>query len=271
MIHTVMSKEKELGQFFTPVWAAQALFDAHFGMLTAADMVWEPTCGKASMLSAIPANIPCIGSEIDPVLAEEARISSGRPVITGNCLSVELPPITAVFGNPPFNLELFLKLLRRCDGLIPIGNKAAFIIPAYFVQTSRTVMEYGRRWGIHQEILPRDLFPGLSKPLIFGTFIRDNRPHLVGFRLFPELASIKKLSKDFQENISNKVSGTRGVWRKAVSQVITELGGSASLTAIYSKIEGRRPTENEYWKEQIRLVCQRNFNRIQEGVYSLNA
>lgn len=140
--------QNKLGQFFTAAWAAEMLFDAHYGHLTASDIVWEPTCGSGTMLAAIPGHIRCIGTEIDPVLAHRARIASGRPVITGSCLEVKLPQITAVFGNPPFNLTFFDRLLQRCAEILSIGNKAGFIIPAYFLQTSRTVMELGRKWGI---------------------------------------------------------------------------------------------------------------------------
>lgn len=266
----MISNKNSLGQFFTPAWAAEMLFDAHFGHLNASDMVWEPTCGSGIMLAAIPGHIPCIGSEIDPVMADRARIASGRPIITGSCLEVKLPAITAVFGNPPFNLTLFDRLLQRCVELLSIGNKAGFIIPAYFLQTSRTVMQLGRKWRIHQEIIPRDLFYGLSKPLIFSSFIRDNRPHLIGFRLFPELAAIKELSAKVQENLSTRIHGTRSVWHETVKQVIANLGGTAPLSDIYRHIEGRRPTNNKFWKEKVRQVCQQSFERVQEGVYSIN-
>lgn len=280
----------KLGQFFTPAWAAEYLWDAHFGHLTGSDMVWEPTCGSGILLAAIPAHIPCIGTEIDPLLAQRARIASRRPVITGSCLEVVLPgitgychqlpdvandchvlpPITAVFGNPPFSLTLFDQLLQRCAEILAIGNKAGFIIPAYFLQTSRTVMALGRKWGIHQEILPRDLFRGLSKPLIFANFIRDSRPQLIGFRLFPELAAIKELSARVQEDLSTRINGTRSVWRETVKAVIQDLGGTAPLSDIYRHMEGRRPTANQFWKEKVRQVCQQSFSRVQEGVYSIN-
>lgn len=265
-----MKPQNKLGQFFTPAWAAEYLWDAYFRHLTKVDMVWEPTCGSGILLAAIPGHIPCIGTEIDPKLAQRARIASGRPVITGSCLEVELPAITAVFGNPPFNLSLFDQLLQRCAEILAIGNKAGFIIPAYFLQTSRTVMELGRKWGISQEIIPRDLFKGLSKPLIFANFIRDSRPQLIGFRLFPELAAIKELSARVQEDLSIRINGTRSVWRETVKAVIQDLGGTAPLSDIYRHIEGRRPTANQFWKEKVRQVCQQSFSRVQEGVYSIN-
>lgn len=262
--------KNKLGQFFTPAWAAEYLWDAHFGHLTKEDMVWEPTCGSGILLAAIPGHIPCIGTEIDPRLAQRAQIASGRPVITGSCLEVELPAITAVFGNPPFSSRLFQRLMDRCSGLLDIGQKASFIIPAYFFAYARQVMKMNRHWTIHQEMIPKDVFPLLSKPLIFANFTRDSRPQLIGFRLFPELAAIKELSARVQEDLSTRINGTRSVWRETVKAVITDLGGTAPLSDIYRHIEGRRPTANQFWKEKVRQVCQQSFSRVQEGVYSIN-
>lgn len=261
---------KKLGQFFTQAWAGEQLFDAHFGHLTGSDMVWEPTCGPGLMLAAIPAHIPCIGTEIDPLLAQRARIDSGRPVIAGNCLEVELPAITAVFGNPPFSSPIFKRLMDRCAILLQPGQKAGFILPAYFFGYARQIMKFNRKWTLSQEIIPRDLFPKLTMPLIFGSFTRDNRPQLIGFRLFPELASIRQLSERAQEDLSIRIDGPRSVWRETVKQVLNELGGTAPLSDIYRHMEGRRPTTNQFWKEKIRQVCQQSFNRVQEGVYSLS-
>lgn len=265
------SKIVELGQFFTPAWAAELLYDAHFSHLTPKDLVWEPTCGSGSLLSAIPSHIPCIGSEIDPLLAERAASNTGRAVIVGNCLSVDLRghAITSVFGNPPFIFTVFEGLLNRCAGILSIGQKAGFIIPAYFMQTSRTVLVMGRKWHISQEILPRDIFPSLSKPLLFATFIRENSPQLIGFRLFNETSALRDLSEKVKEDLRYNINGIRSVWKNAVHNVLNDLGGTASLNKIYSAIEKKRPTENSFWKEQIRKVCREHFSRVDEGVYSI--
>lgn len=263
---------KDLGQFFTPVWAGELLYDAHFSYLGPTDLIWEPTCGSGSLLSAIPSHIPCIGSEIDLNLAIRAKEATGREILVGDCLSVDIQKygrITAVFGNPPFKFTLFDKLLQRCANILQIGQKAGFIIPAYFLQTSRTVMDIGRRWHISQEILPRDVFPGLSKPLIFGTFIRENSPMLIGFRLFSETVSMKEITEKMKEELSYKIKGSRSVWKNAVAKILLELGGTADLNTIYKHMSNKRPTENSFWKEQVRKVCQQNFNRVAEGTYKL--
>ena len=107
-------KRKSLGQFFTPAWAAEILFDAHFSHLGPKDLVWEPTCGPGTSLAAVPAHIPAFGSEIDALLAADAARLTGRTILTGDCRTVELPSgITSVFGNPPFDLALFEELMEH--------------------------------------------------------------------------------------------------------------------------------------------------------------
>lgn len=266
------ARQKELGQFFTPAWAAEILFDEYFSHLTSADCLWEPTCGRGNMLAAVPAHIPAFGSEIDPYWAAQAARQTGREVLVGDCCSVALPrPVTAVFGNPPFQLDVFSGLLERCASLLQNGQRAGFIIPAYFVQTSRTMLPWTHVWTMDQKILPRDLFPDLSKPLIFGLFTRDFTPRLVGFRLFPEMAAMREMTPETQERLRNGIRGPRSVWRETVAATIQELGGRADLQSIYRKLEGRRPTNNPAWREQIRKVVRdtRHFLCVGDGVYAL--
>ena len=267
--------QRDLGQFFTPAWAAEVLFDAHFSHLGANDVVWEPTCGRGNMLAAVPAHIPAFGTEIDEILAHQARKNTGREVLVGDCRTVKIPgKVTAVFGNPPFTLDLFSELLELCAGLLENGQKAGFVLPAYFMQTSRTVLPWTKTWTIEQEIIPRDIFPnGLSKPLIFGLFTRDHSPRLVGFRLFPEIAAMREVTEEAQEALTNGIAGPRSVWRETVASAIRDLGGTADLSSIYRTIEGKRPTGNTHWKEQIRKVVQNttHFLRVSDGTYALAA
>ena len=266
--------KKQLGQYFTPAWAAEILFDAHFSHLTDADLVWEPTCGTGACLAAVPEHIPAVGTELDSELAAIASANTGRLVSVGNCLTADLPPnITAVFGNPPFTLKLFMQLMDRCAGILKTGHKAGFILPAYFLQTSGTVRDMAREWSIHQEIIPRDLFHGLSKPLIFASFIRDNYPKLIGFRLFDQVFEIRATNPKTQEELASKINGPRSVWREVIVGAITAAGGKAPLNRIYREIEGRRPTPNPFWKEQIRKVLQKDktFFKISAHEYALNA
>ena len=188
-----------LGQFFTPAWAAEALVEEFFPNLSASDLVLEPSCGTGSFLQARPRHVPAIGIEIDPRLAIEAARNTGREVITGDFCSVDLPAgITAMIGNPPFELSLVERLLARAAQIIPMEGRAGFVLPAYFFQTHGTVERLRRQWAIQQQMIPRTLFPGLSKPLVFAMFTRSNSRALFGFCLYDQVVEMDQLAQDAQ-------------------------------------------------------------------------
>ena len=69
--------------------------------LSSSDLVVEPSCGAGAFLKAIPDEVPVVGIEIDPELAELARQNPGGPhVITGDFATATLPSsVTAVIGK----------------------------------------------------------------------------------------------------------------------------------------------------------------------------
>lgn len=268
-----MSNQKKLGQYFTPVWAAELLFNKHFSHLSEKDLVWEPTCGPGNFLSAIPQHIPAVGSDIDPSLVEAATNNTSRQIYLGDFRTINfdrINEVTAILGNPPFELALFEQFMERCSGILPLGKKAGFILPAYFFQTSKTFVRFARKWDISQEILPRDLFKGLSKPIIWASFIRSNSPKLVGFYLHQELCDIDVLKNSVKEVLNNQIKRKSSVWKEVLIDVLKDSGGTAPLNEIYKKLEGKRPTINPFWKEQVRKVIQQEpFKRVAEGTYQL--
>ena len=268
-----MDNQKKLGQYFTPVWAAELLVNKHFPHLSANDLVWEPTCGPGSFLSAIPDHVPAVGSDIDPSLVEAAKSNTGRPVYLGDFRTLtfdQLNDVTAIVGNPPFELDLFEQFMERCSAILPLGKKAGFILPAYFFQTSKTFMRFTRKWDISQEILPRDLFKGLSKPIVWASFVRDNCPKLVGFYLHKELCDVDSMDSIIKEAVNGQIKRKGSIWREVLVSVLKDSGGKASLDQIYQKLEGKRPTPNPFWKEQVRKVVQQApFVRVEDSTYQL--
>jgi site-specific DNA-methyltransferase (adenine-specific) len=262
-----------LSQYFTPAWMAEILYDAHFQHLTSNDLLLDPGTGKGACLAAVPSFVPAFGIETDKRMARETEERTGRRVIVGDFCEVPLPEgITAVFGNPPFKMSLVERLLARCAEIMPDGSKCGLILPAYFFQTSSTVVRLNQRWTIAQEFIPRDLFKWpkqMEAPVVFALFTRDNAPRLVGFRGYKERSEISELDAERQRLLNDSFRGPRSVWREVLATVLRELGGEAPLSEIYRKVEGRRPTGNSHWKEQIRKVAQRHFCRMADGVYAL--
>lgn len=265
-------RRKELGQYFTPVWAAEQLVDIYFGDLRAGDLAIEPTCGDGRFLQVIPSDVSAMGVEIDPVHAQEARLRTGRTVFTGDFCSINLPvedgDVDAIIGNPPYKLDIVDGILDRAKQLLhPRHGRVGFVLPAYSFQTPSRVMRYAQDWKLDAQMIPRTLFPGLSIPLVFAMFRREGHQWR-GFALYSEASEVEAMPKEARKTLT---SSKGSVWRNAVQEAIHALGGEASLQEIYAKIGPRRPTATAWWKEKVRQVAQRDFVRIDTGRYALAA
>lgn len=258
-----------LHQWFTPRWVAEAILERHFAHLDLCDRVLEPACGPGAFLHAIPADVDAIGVEVDPVLAEQARAATGRPVITGDFLQVELPPgITHMVGNPPFDAALIHGFLTRAHQVLPEGGTAGLLLPAYVLQTSSKVVALSRRWSISSELMPRNIFPRLKLPLVFALFRKDPMRHLVGFFLYREAADVAALPRDVRAELAT--DGRGSVWRRAVRHAFQRLGRTRATPAeLYAVVE--RPTENRFWREAVRRTLQvyPDFQPVRAGVWEL--
>ncbi|MEX5747604.1 MULTISPECIES: TRM11 family methyltransferase [Massilia] len=247
-----MSTIKELGQYPTHQWAAEAIVEGFFPSLGAGHLILEPSCGPGAFLSAVPAGVKAIGVEIDPFMAERARRNTGCRVIEGDFRTVEIDvEPTHIIGNPPFNLSLIDGFLDRAHELLPDGGQAGFILPAYAFQTAARVVGYAERWALSQSMIPRNLFPGLSLPLVFAAFEKGRRRTMIGFALYRETAAVHKLSGAYRDVLAT-VGGP--VWPRVIRKALERLGGEADLQEIYREIEGTRPTSTRFWREQIRKV-----------------
>lgn len=263
-------RRKELGQYFTPVWAAEALRDMFFADLKAGDVVIEPTCGDGRFLQVLPDDVRAIGVEIDPVHAEAARLRTGRQVLTGDFCKIDLPvcdgEVDAMIGNPPYTLDVVDGILDRAGRLLhPRHGRFGAILPAYAFQTPGRVMRYARDWVLEAHCLPRTLFPGLSKPLIFAMFRKEGQ-QWKGLALYSEAADVETMPEETRDTLQNS-SGS--VWKNAVSHALKDLGGQASLQELYAAIGPRRPSATQWWKEKIRQVARQHFTLKSKGVYAL--
>lgn len=261
---------EELNQYFTPTWAAELLIKRHFPDLGEKDVVLDPSCGDGRFLLALPEHVPAFGIEIEPATAEQARSNTGREVITGDFLTVAIEQRpTAIVGNPPFVASLIDGFLARCYELLEYGGRVGFILPVYYFQTAAPVMRLARRWSIAQELIPRNIYAGLTKPLVFATFTKEHKVSLSGFFLYAETAALDAMRKEFKSMFVG--NGARaGVWREVVYAALRVHGGRASLRVLYATIEDARPTDNPWWREKIRQTAGKHFHRVRDGEYALS-
>lgn len=266
------SIQKKLGQYPTPVWFAEGLIKRHFNHLGENDFVVESSCGPGSFLMALPDNVPAMGVELDPRTAEIARINTNRLIVTGDFSTVPmLKQPTVIIGNPPFNLSVIDKFLMRAAEILPEEGQVGWILPTYAFQTADRVTRYMDVWGLEQEMIPRNIYPGLSLPLLFAKFTKSKRRTLIGFAMYQETADMLSLKKQYRE-IINGVG--KSVWKATIAKALIALGGTASLEEICREIEGKKPTKTKWWREQIRKVLRQAktlFKPLGEGRYALSS
>jgi site-specific DNA-methyltransferase (adenine-specific) len=265
-------KQEALGQYPTPVWFAEALIERHFSHLGPNDMAWELACGPGAFLMALPDYVPAVGFEIDPRTAEIARINTGRKIITGDFTTVECEGNpTVVITNPPFQMDLIDRFLDKSHKLLPEGGQVGMILPAYAFQTAERVVGYSDMWSLFAECIPRNIYPGLSLPLLFAKFTKDRKRTMIGLALYHEAADMLSLKKKYREVLCGV---GKSVWRAAVANALVALGGRANVEAIYKEIEGKKPTRTTFWREQIRKVLRQADNIFKaegDGWYSICA
>lgn len=252
--------DSSLGQWMTPSWVAEAIVEHALPTFEEGAIVIEPSCGIGRFLDALPDKYRNIGIELDPKLANIAR-KNGHEVIIGDYRTANLPveKANAVIGNPPFEFEVFDGFLDRSHALLDDGGQVIMLLPAYFFQTAANVVRWNKQWSMSQEMMPRNVFKGLSKPLMLARFIRDPKPYLSGLILYHEAAAVADMPKIYRAALEEGRSG----WAAVVKKAIENLGGKAELQQIYQEIEPRRPTQTRFWKEKIRQTLQRNFQKEQ--------
>lgn len=268
-----MPTPADLGQWFTPSWGAEQIIEQEFSWIAAGARVVEPSCGDGAFLCAMPEAWSATGVEIDPVAAARARAASGRSVIVGDFLTVDLShlgQVQAIIGNPPFQADLIAGFLDRCTQLLEDGGRAGFILPAYILQTSSKVERMADKFSIGQKMLPRNLFPRLKLPLVFATFTKDRARRLDGFLLYREAQEIRAIDRRWQEAVAG-ARDTRGTWYGVVHEILVALGGEADLEHVYTAIQQKRPSDNAHWKAKVRQVLQhpKRFARSGPARYAL--
>lgn len=263
-----LPNQQQLGQWFTPRWAAEAIVENYFADLGIWDRVIEPSCGDGSFLSAIPDFVPAVGIEIDQAVAEAARRITGRQVITGDFTTCELPfAPTAVIGNPPFTQSLIQRFIDRAWSVLPDEGRCGLLLPVYALQTPSVVERMASKWHLRTDLIPKTLFPKIRLPLCFAVLTKGKRG-MVGLSLYSETYAVSKLQKRYRALLA---AGEGSVWVAVVRAAMEQLGGTCELSAIYKEIEGVRPTTNQFWQPKVRQTVQRIASRVGPGRWSLKS
>lgn len=272
MPRSQQGKRLDLEQFFTPAWAANRLVEHYYPDLGGNDLVVDAGTGRGAFLGEIPSEVPAVGIELDPELAALARERTGREVIVGDFCTVKIPGTpTLVIGNPPFGRKVINGFLERAHQLLPSDGRCGFIMPAQVFSYAGPFHEWAGRWSITQDIIPRQLFPRLSVPLVFAQFCKGGVRRHFGFFLFDETRDVGASRKRVQLLL---VQGARrkSVWRAAVEHAIEALGGAATSQQLYAYLASRRPTDNNYWRDKIRQILNLGpFEKRSDGAWTAAA
>lgn len=249
------SGDADLSQWFTPFWVAEELVDDALRGLGHVSVV-EPSCGTGAFLSAVPKSLPAFGVDIDPRVVSAAVANSGREVVVGDfrttCLGKR--DYQVVIGNPPFEMDVVEGFLDRAHRDLPEDGLIAMVLPAYAFQTPSRVARWMDRFSIDVNMIPRTLFPGLSKPLVWAKYTKTAHRRFAGLMLFAETRDIEAMRPAIRQALA-----APGTWREAVKQALEALGGEASLKAIYDAIAPERRVSS-HWRPKIRQTLQRgNF------------
>lgn len=258
-----------LSQYYTPSWAADLLVEdvlKGLGRVT----VLEPSCGDGSLLGAIPPEFGALGVEIDPVMANQARRRTGREVLCDDLRTVDLDgrDFEAIVANPPFEADIIDDLVARAYDILPEDGVIGLVLPAHIPASSMRIERWGARFAMETRLLPRNLFPRLTLPLVWNRMVKTRKRTLVGLFLFDEQSDISSMPDAARRTLQNG-----GTWRDVVEDALTSLGGHASLREIYAAVEPRRRSPNPFWKDKVRQILSQNqeFRRVDETHWRMAA
>lgn len=116
--------------------------------------------------------------------------------------------------------------------------------------------------------MPRDLFSRIAYPLSFVLFSKDGACTLDGFALFDEAADVGRMPKSIKFAL---VYGRprESVWRAAVREALTLLGGRGRLADIYSVMALRCPRAIRTWEGTVRRTLQEGFVNVRRGEWAI--
>lgn len=258
------SGDRTLDQWFTPFWAAEILVEDVLAGLGAVSIV-DAGCGTGAFLAAVPSSCPAVGVDVDPRVVAAARANTGREVLLGDFRDVDLSgrSIEVVLGNPPFKTGVIDDFFERSYQLLPDDGRIAMILPTYVFKSAIRVTRWMDRFSMDVNLIPRNLFPRLSKELVWAKCIKGGQRRFFGLMLFAEQCDVERMRRPIREALVRP-----GTWREAVRIALEALGGCASLQAIYDMITPERRV-SAHWQPKVRQILQLHHQPVERGRWAL--
>jgi hypothetical protein len=266
-VPTDLEIRDQLGQFMTPRWAAELLLE-RLGTPVKGDVVLEPSCGRGAWLHAVGPQVEAVGVELDPKLAAIAAADTGRRIIVGDFTTVPIDVEPShMIGNPPYSSELIAAFLRRTEELLTPGGIGGYLLPVHSFSFAAKTLEILKGFEVGIDLVPRDLYPRISFPLLFVKLKKSSQQKLIGFALFDEAIAIRTMRAEYRRVIQ---SGRTPIWREISEMALRALGGEASLEQIYDVVEDfRGSSTNRFWRDRVRAEAGKHFERVTTGVFRL--
>ncbi len=247
-----MIRRRDLDQYFTAAYAAEAIVRQKLGLLPS-DVGVDVGSGEGAFLTPVPREIECIGVEIDPALAAVAANMSGREVICGDFRTVQFKKRpTICFGNPPFSI--MDDILECAHDLLPDNGRCGFIMPDSMFSYGEHAERWLSRWSINRSpSLPRQVFPWAPFSFCFCLFSKQRIRRYRGMFLFREAAMASDCS-DRVRMVLMRGRAHKSVWRAVIEDAIAAFNGKATRAQIRAYVSGRRPRANRHWVDKVRQI-----------------
>ena len=149
-------------------------------------------------------------------------------------------------SNPPYVSPLIDSAFALAHRVMPREGQVGLLLPAYYFQTSSTVVRLAESWGLQQAMIPWNLHPGLSLPLTFAVFAKDVR-RLMGFSLHQLTSSLHGMDADARTLLERVAPppGRRSIWREAVLHALRQTGaGAQTLPPALRRLDRQAPDEH---------------------------
>src|SRR3546814_16710190 len=143
--------------------------------------------------------------------------------------------------------------LDSADPILPDAGLVAMVLPAYAFQTPSRVSKWMDRFAIDVNMIPRTLFPGLSKPLVWAKYTKTSQRRFSGTMLFAEPRSIDQMRSSIRAALARP-----GTCRQAIASALESLIADACQPAFHDAISPHRQY-SLHRRPKIPQPIQRNY------------